>query len=56
MQRNAIRGSLTFTTEAQRAQMFLLVWFCRVGFAHRFPGVYAFVLVGGAHPAKNMPE
>jgi len=28
----------------------------RVGFAHRFPGVYAFVLVGGAHPTKNMPE
>ena len=28
----------------------------RMGFAHRFPGVYVFVLVGGAHPAKNMPE
>jgi hypothetical protein len=25
-----------------------------VGFAHRFPGVYAFELVGGAHPTKNM--
>jgi hypothetical protein len=28
----------------------------RVGVAHRFPGVYAFELVGGAHPAKNMRE
>jgi hypothetical protein len=28
--------------------------FCRVSFAHRFPGVYAFQLVGGAHPTKIM--
>jgi len=27
-----------------------------MGFAHRFRGVYAFVLVGGAHPTKHMPE
>ena len=24
-----------------------------MGFAHRFPGVYAFELVGGAHPTKT---
>jgi len=30
--------------------------FCRVGFAHRFRGIYAFMLVGGAHPTKHVPE
>ena len=30
--------------------------FCRVDVAHRFTGVYALVLVGGAHPTKlNLP-
>jgi len=31
--------------------------FCRrVGIAHHCPGVNAFALVGGACPAKNIPE
>ena len=35
---------------------YLFIQYRRVGFAHRFRGVYAFVLVGGAHPTKHMPE
>ena len=39
--------------------LFMIVNKCslrRVGIAHRFPGVHAFVLVGGAHPTKDLPE
>ena len=35
---------------------YLFIQYRRVGLAHRFRGVYTFVLVGGAHPTKHMPE